>query len=106
MKFFCDNCKAKYQIGDDKIAGKVVRMKCRRCGYDIHVSGNVAEGARPPEATSESGSDVWDMPSSAPPPVVAAASAGAKGQDDPSGSDDENTAIMTSPIRAMVGAKA
>lgn len=38
MKFLCDNCKAKYQIGDDKVAGKTVRMKCRRCGFDIHVS--------------------------------------------------------------------
>ena len=38
MKFLCDNCKAKYQIGDDKVAGKTVRMKCRRCGFDIHVN--------------------------------------------------------------------
>ena len=22
MKFLCDNCKAKYQIADDKVAGK------------------------------------------------------------------------------------
>ena len=33
MKFLCDNCKAKYQIGDEKVAGKTVRMKCRRCGH-------------------------------------------------------------------------
>ena len=38
MKFLCENCKAKYQIGDDKVAGKTVRMKCRRCGFDIHVN--------------------------------------------------------------------
>jgi predicted Zn finger-like uncharacterized protein len=38
MKFSCDNCKAKYQIGDDKVAGKTVRMKCRKCGYNIKVS--------------------------------------------------------------------
>ena len=38
MKFVCDNCQAKYQIGDDKVAGKTVRMKCRKCGYNIKVS--------------------------------------------------------------------
>ncbi len=46
MKFICDNCKAKYQIGDDKIAGRSVRMKCRRCGHLIQLSASVvAEGA-------------------------------------------------------------
>ena len=38
MKFVCDNCQAKYQIGDDKVAGKTVRMKCRKCGYNIKVT--------------------------------------------------------------------
>src|SRR5262245_57126796 len=37
MKFFCDNCKAKYQIGDEKVAGKTIRMKCRKCGHQIEV---------------------------------------------------------------------
>lgn len=45
MKFLCDNCKAKYQIGDDKVAGKTVRMKCRRCGHMIQVNANVTEGS-------------------------------------------------------------
>ena len=33
LKFLCDNCKAKYQIADEKVAGKTVRMKCRKCGH-------------------------------------------------------------------------
>lgn len=37
MKFLCDNCKAKYQISDEKVAGKTVRMKCRKCGHQIEV---------------------------------------------------------------------
>ena len=45
MKFVCDNCKAKYQIGDEKVAGKTVRMKCRRCGYEIRVRAEGVEGA-------------------------------------------------------------
>jgi predicted Zn finger-like uncharacterized protein len=32
MKFLCGNCKAKYQIADEKASGKTLRMKCRRCG--------------------------------------------------------------------------
>src|SRR4051812_11840276 len=45
MKFICENCKAKYQIGDDKIAGRSVRMKCRRCGYLIQLSASVTDSA-------------------------------------------------------------
>ena len=37
MKFLCDQCKAKYQIADEKVAGKTVRMKCRKCGHLIEV---------------------------------------------------------------------
>lgn len=43
MKFICDNCKAKYQIGDEKVAGKMVRMQCRRCGHLIQVSASVTD---------------------------------------------------------------
>jgi len=51
MKFVCENCKAKYQIGDEKVAGKTVRMKCRRCGHMIQVSSSMTESSvsrRPP----------------------------------------------------------
>ena len=51
MKFVCDNCQAKYQIGDDKVAGKTVRMKCRKCGYDIKVTPAAADGPEPPRST-------------------------------------------------------
>lgn len=43
MKFLCDNCKAKYQIADDKVVGKTVRMKCRKCGHQIEVRAAVTE---------------------------------------------------------------
>jgi predicted Zn finger-like uncharacterized protein len=43
MKFVCDQCKAKYQISDDKVAGKTVRMKCRKCGHLIEVRAAVTE---------------------------------------------------------------
>src|SRR5947208_1998888 len=72
MKFLCPSCKAKYQIGDEKVAGRSVRMKCRKCGYVIQVSsvpglGDALPGSEPPPAPLDALSDV----SAAPPPAVA-----------------------------------
>ena len=63
MKFLCDNCKAKYQIADEKVAGKTVRMKCRKCGHQIEVRAAVTEtsvSTSPPGANS--GSDAPRAP--------------------------------------------
>ena len=62
MKFLCDKCKAKYQIADEKVAGRTVRMKCRKCGHLIEVRAEVTETSvatklpkepEPPPATRE-----------------------------------------------------
>jgi predicted Zn finger-like uncharacterized protein len=37
MKFLCPNCKAKYQIADEKVSGRTLRMDCRRCGHNITI---------------------------------------------------------------------
>jgi hypothetical protein len=37
MKFLCRNCKAKYQIADEKVAGRTLRMTCQQCGEPIVV---------------------------------------------------------------------
>src|SRR5262245_9328202 len=37
MRFNCQSCGAKYQIADEKVAGKTVRMKCRKCDNLIQV---------------------------------------------------------------------
>ncbi len=42
MKFLCPSCKAKYQIADEKVAGRSVRMKCRKCGFMIQVTSAMA----------------------------------------------------------------
>ncbi|MCL2449759.1 MAG: zinc-ribbon domain-containing protein, partial [Polyangiaceae bacterium] len=58
MKFLCEQCKAKYQISDDKVAGKTVRMKCRKCGHLIEVRAAVTESSvanAPPAATFPGG---------------------------------------------------
>lgn len=46
MKFLCRNCKAKYQIADDKVVGRTLRMTCQQCGEPIVV--------RSPSTTSRS----------------------------------------------------
>lgn len=47
MKFLCDNCKAKYQIPDEKIAGRTLRMKCRKCAHNIIIRGPKVESPIP-----------------------------------------------------------
>ena len=70
MKFLCPSCKAKYQIADEKVAGRSVRMKCRKCGYVIQVSsvagmGDALPGSDPPAAI-----DAMSDVSAAAPPVA------------------------------------
>jgi len=40
MKFLCPNCKAKYQISEEKIAGRTLKMDCRRCNHAIVIRGD------------------------------------------------------------------
>ncbi|HJL14915.1 MAG TPA: GYF domain-containing protein [Sandaracinaceae bacterium LLY-WYZ-13_1] len=44
MKFLCPNCKAKYQISDEKIAGRTLKMDCRRCNHPIVIRGDKLAG--------------------------------------------------------------
>lgn len=39
MKIVCGNCSAKYSISDDKVQGKVFKVRCRKCGESIVVRG-------------------------------------------------------------------
>src|SRR5215831_9641398 len=62
MKFLCPSCKAKYQIADEKVAGRSVRMKCRKCGYVIPISEiPPAPETKPPDEAD------WDAPAPAVP---------------------------------------
>jgi predicted Zn finger-like uncharacterized protein len=71
VKFFCEQCKAKYQIADDKVAGKTVRMKCRKCGHVIELRAEVTESsivAHAPAFTSSAPAD-GNKPSAPRPPA-------------------------------------
>lgn len=49
MKFICTNCKAKYQLPDEKVAGRTLRMNCRQCKAPIVIRGE-ASAPLPPSA--------------------------------------------------------
>jgi predicted Zn finger-like uncharacterized protein len=40
MKITCQACAAKYTIADDKVLGKIVKIRCKKCGATIVVNGN------------------------------------------------------------------
>jgi len=75
MKFLCPSCKAKYQIADEKVIGRSVKMKCRQCGHIIEINESVVGASaggvsQPPIALNS-----LPAPALAPPPKPAAKSA-------------------------------
>jgi predicted Zn finger-like uncharacterized protein len=42
MKITCQSCQSKYNVADEKVQGKIVKIRCRKCGATIVVQGNGA----------------------------------------------------------------
>jgi len=56
MKIVCDSCATKYSISDDKVRGKVFKIRCKKCSHIIVVRGTADAAAAPAAAaTAESG---------------------------------------------------
>ena len=53
MKFHCDRCKTRYSIADDRVRGKVLKIRCKNCSAVITVR---EERGEPGEAAGVSGS--------------------------------------------------
>lgn len=64
MKISCQNCSSKYTVSDEKVQGKTVKLKCKKCGATILVNAGgattVAGGAgvadhasSPPDASTD-----------------------------------------------------
>jgi predicted Zn finger-like uncharacterized protein len=50
MKISCQSCQSKYNVADEKVQGKIVKIRCRKCGATIVVnasSGAAANGSAP-----------------------------------------------------------
>ena len=42
MKFLCGSCRTKYQISDDKVRGKILTIRCKKCSAKILVRESLA----------------------------------------------------------------
>ncbi len=64
MKISCQNCSSKYTVSDEKVQGKTVKLKCKKCGATILVNSGgattVAAGAGVADHASSPG-DVGSM---------------------------------------------
>jgi predicted Zn finger-like uncharacterized protein len=54
MKITCQSCQSKYTIADDKVLGKVVKIRCKKCAATIFVNGS--------DGTTSVGSDTDNEP--------------------------------------------
>jgi len=53
MKIVCDACGAKYAIADEKVRGKVFKIRCKKCSNVIVVRGLSGEGDAADESLSQ-----------------------------------------------------
>ncbi len=63
MKIACQSCQAKYTIADEKVLGRVVKIRCKKCGATIVINGN--------EATDTSNAQIQPPPAAHDEPTVA-----------------------------------
>ncbi len=63
MKISCPSCQSKYTIADDKVQGRSVKVRCRKCGETIHVTSGGAEesASTPPGALDEAGGAAFSV---------------------------------------------
>jgi predicted Zn finger-like uncharacterized protein len=59
MKISCQSCQAKYTIADEKVLGKIVKIRCKKCGATIVINGNEAVQASQGE-TAAADTRVYD----------------------------------------------
>jgi predicted Zn finger-like uncharacterized protein len=66
MKISCQSCQAKYTIADEKVLGKVVKIRCKKCGSTIVINGNEAAPKEESETqvfdyTQQGSSEQWTV---------------------------------------------
>ena len=100
MQFGCDSCKAQLQIADEKVRGKRLIVRCKRCGSKIALADPALAKAAPRvvQGPSPAGSVAAMRPASRPPPSKPAARRD---------SDTESTRAMDSDLleRALQASK-
>jgi predicted Zn finger-like uncharacterized protein len=65
MKITCQSCQAKYTIADEKVLGKIVKIRCKKCSSTIVVNGSDPSAAsyEDPGAAGQlgAGGDEWTV---------------------------------------------
>ncbi len=102
MQFSCDSCKTQLQIADEKVRGKRLIVRCKRCGAKIAISDPALANAAPRV--------VAHPPTTLPRPVAASAPAPAARATAPRGpnTDTESTRAMETDVleKALLASKA
>jgi predicted Zn finger-like uncharacterized protein len=65
MKISCQSCQAKYTIADEKVLGKIVKIRCKKCSATIVINGN-EQAASPAGGADENVFDYTAQPGSEP----------------------------------------
>ncbi len=104
MQFSCESCKAQLQIADDKVRGKRLVVRCKRCGAKIAISDpllgarTVARPAGTPAAQPSSAPPRVYAPAAARPSAPPTRSAPARASESQHDSDTESTRAMDSDM--------
>src|SRR5450631_512987 len=67
MKISCQSCQAKYTIADEKVLGKIVKIRCKKCSATIVINGNetaaaaTGEGGNVYDYTAQGGGEQWTV---------------------------------------------
>ena len=61
MKIVCDACSAKYSIADEKVQGKVFKIRCKKCSNIIVVRGTGDDAAAAPAAAAAAPAGSFDQ---------------------------------------------
>ncbi|MBI1947208.1 MAG: zinc-ribbon domain-containing protein [Deltaproteobacteria bacterium] len=54
MRHTCEHCATRYEIPDDRVAGRFLKVRCKRCRATMHVV-----GLRPLDAAAKDGAVWW-----------------------------------------------
>jgi predicted Zn finger-like uncharacterized protein len=95
MQFICESCKANLQIADEKVRGKRLIVRCKRCGVQIRIVDPALTAQPGTSAAAAAGADVAARPATrTPTPTGPIARAPAPGRP----SDTESTRAMESEV--------
>jgi predicted Zn finger-like uncharacterized protein len=67
MKITCQSCQSKYNVADEKIKGKIVKIRCRKCGATIVVDSTTGSSSGAASSTAAAAASIQPaMPEIAP----------------------------------------